>query len=818
MKDLEFDCQVVSSVASDLAPVQDWTIDAEDLIQSLATDTAHLIEAVKKHFLKIGKARRNIFSLAEEAGESRQAQNFFKQNFKAPYRKDMEKGHRLCNYLDQLESTGAEESLTFLLSTTGFDIGNSILGKLPDTLSKPEFRGLVEDEVAKKKEVATAILGEMVDIALKEQDGEEKQGVKSSDIGRLIKLQSVPDCDRVEFKEAHVTYRAEVVEYCPDADVIKVRVDGSGEEKEIPRGTIALKEQKAPKLHEPCLVQGDEIANYNKCGIFKALLNDDKALVLLLDGSLIEVPKKSVIKGKKGSPIPELLYLLDRSGNADKVSLAVEKAVEKTKKAFEKQIGELTTEAGKAYSDGRDSIAAEAREMQPKIPFDMFLSIPVPEKLAIFAAQPDEAKNLILANYVKSLPPVEKVNPPVVEIQASAVEVIDRPAVEVKAVVVEAEAPVAEPAINMTRFINKDLTETLPIVPPPLSLEERLAEAEIEYQQALDTLRAKKQELHLDSDLDLTNHAGRKQCEAEIKVEKLAKNKLFRLRNELKALTAVVEPAPAPSVEIAFSEDDIALADKVLLRGYRAIVDGQRMNHALTEVIKGFPMAKEYLVSTHGQEWLGLYYFKGGAADTEAIVRSVILDIKEGDRVLDRAIDRTKELEKLAQFYRKGNKTALEKVSPKLKLIAQQLLSKEEVDAIKAKASGTVTVDSTVAASRTEQSPAPSGEKGHSIETIKEWLCSSLIGNGIAYLETNKIPLLDVLSQVELQAMYDGGGLKQSNAIALVDRFKCTKLINFESVFGRQPKPMTVAVTPPIKSARPTRLPESISEDFDPGF
>jgi hypothetical protein len=210
MKDLESDCQVVSPATSDLAPVQDWMIDAENLLQSLATDTARLIEAAKKHFLTIGQASRKILNLAEEAGEGRQAQNFFRQNFKAPYRKDIEKGRRLYDYLAQLES---EDSLTFLLSTTGFDVGNSILGKLPDTLSKPEFRGLVQDEVAKKKEVAADILGEMVNIALKEQDGEEKQGIKASDIGRLIKLQSVPDCERLEFKEAHTTYRAEFLEY-----------------------------------------------------------------------------------------------------------------------------------------------------------------------------------------------------------------------------------------------------------------------------------------------------------------------------------------------------------------------------------------------------------------------------------------------------------------------------------------------------------------------------------------------------------------------------------------------------------------------------
>lgn len=726
MKDIEFDCQVVSSVASDLAPSQDWTSDAEDLLQSLTTDTAHLIKAVKKHFLKIGKARRNIFSLAEEAGEGRQAQNFFKQNFKAPYRKDMEKGHRLCDYLDQLESTGAEDSLTFLLSTTGFDVGNGILGKLPDTLFKPEFRGLVEDEVAKKKEVATTILGEMVDIALKEQDGEEKQGVKSSDIGRLIKLQSVPNCDRVEFKQDHTTYRAEFLEYCPDADVIKVRIDGSGEEKEIPRGTIALKEQKAPKLHESCLVQGDEIANYNKCGIFKALLNDDKALVLLLDGSLIEVPKKSVIKGKKGSPIPELLDLLDQSGNADKVSLAVEKAVEKTSKQYEKRIDELTREAGKAYNDGQIFAAAEARSIPPKISLDVFLAIPVPEKLAIFAAQPDEAKNLILANYVKSLPPVEKVvdrsaaeieaqtpeiaTPPVVEIQASAAAVLDRlvadveasattepvdhPVVEVKAVEVETSVsePVAEPesdASITTRFASKGLAETLPVAPPPPSIEQRLIEAEIKYQQAVDALEAKKKELGVEGCSHDSNNVVRSHCQTETKALRIANSNLCRVRLDIKALNtlAVVGPEPAPRVEVVFSKEDIELADKVLLMGYRAIVDNEkRVNHALSESEKDFPQVRKYLTSTCGQEWLCLYYFKD-AAEINAIVRSVIPDRKEGDSVIDRAIDCSQELDKLAGYYRSGDKAALKKVDMRLKQIAQLLLTKEEFGAIKTEAS-----------------------------------------------------------------------------------------------------------------------------------
>ena len=689
MKDIEFDRQASSSLVSDLAPVQDWTFYAEELLQSLATDTTQLLEVVKNHFLKIGKTSRKIFNLAEETCESKQAQVFIKQNFNSALRKDLEKGRKLWNYTEQLD---VEEDLRFILSGTGFDTGNAILGKLPDTLSKVEFPGVLEDPIAKRLNVAAGILSELVELTLKEKEGVEKNGVKSSDIARLIKLHSVPNCDRVEFKADHTTYRAEVIEYCPDTDVVKVRVDGSGEEKEIPRGTIALKEQKAPKLHEPCLVQGDEIEHYNKCGIFKALLNDDKALVLLLDGRLIEVPKKQIIKGKKGSPIPELLFLLDESGNADKVSLAEERAVERTSKKFEKRIDELTTEAGKAYDDGRISVAAEAREMEPKVSYEMFLEIPVEEKLEIFAVQPEEAKKLILANYVKSLP----VENPVTKVELPVVEVINSPIVDVK--VVEIETPVVEPVvepvvIDMTRFARKDLTETLPTAPAPLGIEERLASAEIDHKQAVDVLEAKKGELGVKGSIQVSSHVVKSQCVVEIKAERTTEAKLRRLKNELKALTAstVVEPEPepepelAPNVEMVFSKEDITLADGLLTKGYRKIESaGTRVEHVLTEVEQGFPRFREYLTSSYGQEWLCLYYLKNPASLT-AIVRLIVLDKKQADGIIERAIDRLGELQELTEYYRSGNKVALEKIDPRVKKISQLLLTKEEFLAIQAR-------------------------------------------------------------------------------------------------------------------------------------
>lgn len=229
MKDIEFDCQVASSTVSDLAPVQDWTIDADELLTNFAKETAQLLEVVKKHFLKVGKTTRRILNLAEEAQEGKQAQLFFKQNFSPALRKDIEKGRKFWDYTQQLGDM--EEEIDFILSHTGFDTGNAIIGKLPDTLSKVEFPGVLEDPIAKKLDVAADILTELTEITIKEIDGVENNGVKSSDIGRLIKLHSVPDCDRVEFKEAHTTYRAEVIEYCPDADAVKVKIDGSGEEK-----------------------------------------------------------------------------------------------------------------------------------------------------------------------------------------------------------------------------------------------------------------------------------------------------------------------------------------------------------------------------------------------------------------------------------------------------------------------------------------------------------------------------------------------------------------------------------------------------------
>jgi hypothetical protein len=853
MKDIELDCQVASSVVSDLNPLQDWTIDADLLLATLATDTAQLLEAVKKHFLKIGKLYRNILNIAEESGESKQAQLFFKQNFNAALRKDLEKGRKFWDYIQQLEDV--EEDINFILSGTGFDGGNAIIGKLPDTLSKVEFPGVLEDPITKKLDVGASILAELVEITIKEKDGVEKTGVKSSDIGRLIKLHSVPDCDRVEFKENHATYRAEVVDYCPDTDAIKVKVDGSGEEKEIPRGTIALKEQKPPKLHEPCLIQGDELENYNRCGIFKALVADDKALVLLLDGRLVEVPKKSIVKGKKGSPIPELLYLLDESGNADKVTLAVEKAVEKTTKTFQKQIDELTTEVGKAYADGQISVAAEAREMQPNISLDLFLDIPVQEKLEIFKAQPEEAQNLILADYVKSLPienvdhpvvniktpVVEPVDRPVVEIQASAAEVLDRPLVKTSTsvaqsinnpvvdtkTVVEVETPVAIPvAIQKAQDAQKGTAEILPAAPKPLSLEEQITEAEEEYAKAVVALEAKEQELGVKPGSHLTNYVVKRQCTAEVKAKNNSDTKRCRLKLNLKALSeSTVQESEITKAEIIFSEEDITKADDLLLRGYRAIEDGAKVQVVLKEMSVEFPQVADYLASLFGKEWLCLYYLKN-AADAQLIVRSVVFDQKQADGILDRAIDCMEKLGEIAEHYQRANFSALEMVDSRLKMLAKLLLTEKElakfavaekskpkpdiVSKVISPSSAKVTTTFAV-----KDDPANSH---YTKETIQEWLCEpSSRKNGIAYLETNGIPLTDTFSASELQAMYDGGGQKQVSAITLVDHFKCRNLINFESIanFGsKHQKP---------SSPQPRQLPPKVEamgspEEIPGGF
>jgi hypothetical protein len=816
MKDIELDCQVVS----DLAPVQDWTINAEELLKTLAVDTTQLLESVKNHFLKIGQAYRKILNLAEESQEEKQVQRFFKHNFSPELRKDIRKGLRFWDYTQQLDDV--EEDIRFVLSNTGFDAGNALIGKLPDTLSKVKFPGVLEDPIAKKIDVAANIVTELVEATLKEKEGIDK-GVKPSDVGRLIKLHSVPDCDRVEFKENHATYRAEVVDYCPDTDSIKVRVDGSGEEKEIPRGTIALKEQKAPKLHEPCLIQGDEVEHYNRCGILKALLADDKALVLLLDGHLVEVPKKQIIKGKKGSPIPELLHLLDESGNTEKVSLAVEKAKAETKEALQKQIDELTKEVGKAYKDGKEFVAAQ---MQPKIPFEVFLGIPVEEKIEIFKAQPDETQHLILSNYVSSLP-LKKNDRPVVEIETSVktepVEIpvakcVNRPVVRAEAVVetnttITEILPDAKPVdLDMTRFAPKDLTETLP-VELTLSLEE----AEVEYQKAVDTLERKKKELGVDPTLVAINPAVKKQCESEIKAVDNAKTKLFRLRLDLKALSQTTLQEPEPQrVETSFSEEEVIKAGELLLKGYRAIEDGAKVQSVLKEVSIEFPQIADYLASFSGKEWLCLYYFKN-AADAQVIVRTVVSNQKEADAIIDRAIDCSQELDNIAGYYREGNFSALERFDTRLKVIAELLLTKEDIAAIEAgisKSKVQVASEEAKITTRTKDDPASSS---YSIETIREWLCSYQVQNGIAYLEANGIPLTDVLSANELQAMYDGGGQKRVNAIVLVDRFKCTNLINFESIANSKSKSQKPS------SSKPRQLPPKIgpietSEEIPGGF
>ncbi|MGL5878748.1 MAG: hypothetical protein ACRC2V_13360, partial [Xenococcaceae cyanobacterium] len=377
--------------------------------------------------------------------------------------------------------------------------------------------------------------------------------------------------------------------------------------------------------------------------------------------------------------------------------------------------------------------------------------------------------------------------------------------------------PVAEPesdASIIARFAKKGLMETVPVASAPPSKEESLAAAEIEYQQAVDALKAKKQELGLDPDLDLVSHAAKRQCESQVKAKRVAESRLQRIKLDIKALSqpAVVkpEPAPTPKVEVVFSKESIELADKLLIKGYREIeILGKPVDRVLSEVEKEFPQLKEFLVSTCGQEWLCLCHLKNAACPT-AIVHSVIFDKKEADDVVQKAIDCIDELDKLTQYYRSGNRQELEKVDTRLKRIAQLLLTKEEIAAIKAAS----VKPQTQAVVPVTQEPA---DISRSKEEVREWLCHpNLMQNGITWLEANDRPLTEILSASELQAMYDGGGTKQINAIALVSHFKCENLINFESL--AKPKPISPKSSSSIASQFPAKKQVEETNEIEGGF
>ena len=139
------------------------------------------------------------------------------------------------------------------------------------------------------------------------------------------------------------------------------------------------------------------------------------------------------------------------------------------------------------------------------------------------------------------------------------------------------------------------------------------------------------------------------------------------------------------------------MADGLLTKGYRKIESaGKRVEHVLTEVEQGFPRLREYLTSSYGQEWLCLYYLKDPASST-TIVRLIVLDKKQADGVIERAIDRLGELQELTEYYRSGNKVALEKIDPRLKKISQLLLTKEEFLAIQAGAANQPTKTTPIA-------------------------------------------------------------------------------------------------------------------------
>lgn len=468
MKEIIEDCQVysentasISRNATSVAAVQiqqeeDWESLARELCQQAEEAAAELLKAVRNHFLKLGEASHKLASIVAERGKERAATKLFRHRLPATLRKDIEVSRRLYSWI-QTMGLESEQNLDFILSGgVGLKAGIGLLEKIPDSLTKTI--GVPEE---RKVGVAQKILADLVDIQIELEQGESKAkgGVKPADVTRAIARESVPEQERVSFKESSVTYRGKITDYSEETDAVKIRIDNSGEEREIVRGSLRLDGKRPPRLHDFASIRGDESELYGQRGILKKKLPDSKALVLLLDGREVEVPFGTLEK-EPGSPIGELLELVDASEATAKVDLAVERA----SRNLRQEIDSLRVDVDRAYNDGRISAAVELRQGVGSIAEGAERTVPEPTEESANAVGVRDCVEPVKEESTIEEPLAESVTESIAG-EAEAVSIAGTIAGEAE------EISIAEPLAESVAI------DANPYSPPSVSLEEQLQAA-----------------------------------------------------------------------------------------------------------------------------------------------------------------------------------------------------------------------------------------------------------------------------------------------------------------------------------------------------
>jgi hypothetical protein len=395
-----------SSASADSAnSTKAWEDAVDDLNVIMLEETPVLIEKLYNHFLDLGYRYREITEIAEASGEEKKLRSFTRRELKASYRKDITVGCKLVEWKEALDRPETlEQDLGKIFSEVGFGVGLGLLGKLPDTYTKPNLRAT---DTEKRRQVAITIFDNLVEQVQASDETSPKNDIKLADIGHLIKLNSLPETGtRVEYDK---TTRGEVVEVVSgedgNLDGVIVRIDGSGEEALITRGTKKLKEEKPAQLHEAAIVRGDDPKLHGQTVVVKNWESgaEGNAEVLRLDGTSEIVPIKDLVKApsKKSRIVGDLLSLVSAGGALAKIEIAVEQA----KQPLLKEIDALNQALAISHEEGQVYAVSSLREQGKLGEFrpEIFNELPIAQRIEVIKAMPELEQQEILTHIAPSV-------------------------------------------------------------------------------------------------------------------------------------------------------------------------------------------------------------------------------------------------------------------------------------------------------------------------------------------------------------------------------------------------------------------------------
>jgi len=386
MSDERLDIQEPPSVdgTKEIDMGKDWELAIDSLNVHMLEKAPNIIDEVRQYFLNIGQLYSEIKEQAAASGEEKKLQSFMRRELKKSFRADIEIGIRLVEWERKLDRpVETENALRTIFSEVGLGVGFGLITKLPDSYSKPNVRAT---EVERRRQVAIAILEEVVSDVQVANETDPKNDLVPARIGNLVKRFTLPEVDdRVEFDK---TMRGVVVEHIDGEDEaldgVIVRIDGSGEEKLLLRGQKKFTDEPIARLHEAAIVRGDHQALYGHTVVVQGYEPGDLELVevLCLDGTSVKVPAKDLVraKPKDSKVVGDLLQLVSEKGHLDKIKLAVEHA----ENPLFKRINDLQAIAETSYKDGQIFAASCLSEVQPEVFVAAFTIMPSTKQAILF--------------------------------------------------------------------------------------------------------------------------------------------------------------------------------------------------------------------------------------------------------------------------------------------------------------------------------------------------------------------------------------------------------------------------------------------------